>query len=316
MHSCHPSLRQLLDNDADGVVDDPTVVNYMVTNNYFMFVSATEAEAGSDNNGMPSIGFGQGTGIYEAVPNSCDIPVNRGATTNRSTWQAAVNTQTGCDTSKDATTEETLHLITEAAARIWPAKWDRTQTSTAGAAVYALNGNCGWGYTNNYQNPSTTNCNGTYAYDDATCNEACVVVEGIYWAIVSYIGGLYTSARAEDVKREWLLVTPDSSMTVVPSGVSAAKSLQSASPALYALVVDSISPEHAWIPAVMPDGRYSLTMSSSPPASTPASSSAEAFAALTSMCSAPGSLAQAMQADPSTSGIAAQMESCICSRWA
>ena len=57
-----------------------------------------------------------------------------------------------------------------------------------------------------------------YAYDDDTCDEACIVVEGIYWASVSYMGGLYTQQRAASIQNEWLLATPDASMAVEPPG--------------------------------------------------------------------------------------------------
>ena len=127
--------------------------------------------------------------MWEAFPNFCDSPIHRGASaTDRSTWEAAKDTTSGCDANRDATTEETLHLITEAAAVLYPSLWDSDFTSSAGAAISAANGNCGWGYSGNYVNPSTGGCTGQYAYDDSTCDQACIVVEGIYWAITSYIG--------------------------------------------------------------------------------------------------------------------------------
>ena len=80
--------------------------------------------------------------------------------------------------------------------------------------------------------------------------------EGIYWASVAYIGGLYTQQRAASIQNEWLLATPDASMAVEPPGVANAISLQAGSPDLYALVADTTSVGHAWLPAIMPDGRY------------------------------------------------------------
>ena len=249
-------VAQLLDNDADGVVDDADVVNKMVSDKYYLFVPATESDSESFQDRMPSEGKGQMSGMWEAEPNSCDTPTNRGATIDRSTWAGAKDTQTGCSPNRDATTEEVLHLITEAAAELWPEKWGKTYTSEAGAAFQAANGDCGWGFTSNYVNPSTAGCTGQYAYDDETCDVGCHVVEGIYWASVSYIGGLYTAARAAAISREWLMPTPDDSMALVPSGVTNAKTLQSGSPALYALVSDTTSAKHKWLPAVMPDGNY------------------------------------------------------------
>ena len=249
-------VAQLMDNDADGKVDDAAVHKHMKDNKYFIITPATDADSESETN-MPNEGKSQMSGLWEAVPNCCDVPANRGASqTDRSTWAAAIGTTAGCNTQRGATTEEVLHLITEAAAALYPAKWGGSYSSTAGAAVQATNGNCGWGYSGNYQNPSTSSCVGQYAYDDSTCDARCIVVEGIYWAIVSYIGGLYTSDRASSVSQEWLMCTPDDGMTIVPSGVSNAATLQSGSAALFALVGDSTSDGNKWIPAIMPDGAY------------------------------------------------------------
>jgi len=32
-------------------------------------------------------------------------------------------------------------------------------------------------------------CEGWYAYDDGTCDEKCIVDEGLYWAVTTYLGG-------------------------------------------------------------------------------------------------------------------------------
>ena len=94
------------------------------------------------------------------------------------------------------------------------------------------------------------------------------MVEGIYWASVAYIGGLYTQQRAASIQNEWLMATPDASMAVEPPGVANAISLQAGSPDLYALVADTTSVGHAWLPAIMPDGRYSGTPTGMPMPST------------------------------------------------
>ena len=256
-------MAQLLDNDADGKPDDAAVVAHMVNNSYVLWVPATEADAESEP--PPNDGVSQMTGLWEAVPNSCDTPTNRGASaTDRSTWAAAADTSgLSCNPMRDATTEEVLHLVTAAAGAVFPAKWAPTYASEAGAAIAATNGNCGWGYEGTWIDPggASPGCVGTYAYDDATCDVGCIVVEGIYWAATSYIGGLYTQARAQAVSSEWLMATPDDAMALAPSsGAANAVALQSGSPALYALVSDTISEGHAWLPAVMPDGEYTGAM--------------------------------------------------------
>ena len=105
------------------------------------------------------------TGIWEAIPNSCDTPTNRGASaSDRSTWAAAVDTSgLSCDGGRDATTEEVLHLMTAAAAKVYPQLWGDSYSSAAGAAVQAANGDCGWGYSGDWKDPSGNGCTGQYA---------------------------------------------------------------------------------------------------------------------------------------------------------
>ena len=141
---------QLLDNDANGVPDDPAVHSQMVSKGYLLWVPASETD--NYNNGFwpDGVGTSQMTAIDETVINTCDAPTNRGASaTDRSTWPAAVGSQSGCNPDRDATTEEILHLITHAAGQLYPTLWGATFSSAAGSALSAANGNCGWGYLNN-----------------------------------------------------------------------------------------------------------------------------------------------------------------------
>ena len=224
---------QLLDNDGDGTPDDPAVQLMLISGKMILYVPATltEVVTGVTNPYDPtgakiccSVGAGvipQMIALEEAQPGCCDTPSNRGASnTDRSTWAAAVNTSSlSCVQEKDATTEEVLHLITNAANIVYPALWGSVAapssgssdyTCAAGVALKAANGNCGNGVTGDYKNPGTTGaCVGTYAYDDATCAVGCLVIEGIYWASVTYMGGLYTLARAAWATNEWLMGTPD-----------------------------------------------------------------------------------------------------------
>mmetsp|Transcript_50903 Transcript_50903/g.61259 ORF Transcript_50903/g.61259 Transcript_50903/m.61259 type:complete len:153 (+) Transcript_50903:207-665(+) len=108
---------QLLDNDADGTPDDPMVLARMAENGYLLWVPAKEEEA-EDEPHIPGVGWSQMTGLFEAAPNSSDVPSNRGAdSADRSTWKAATGATSG------ATVKEILHLITTAASLVYPDKW-------------------------------------------------------------------------------------------------------------------------------------------------------------------------------------------------
>ena len=61
------------------------------------------------------------------------------------------------------------------------------------------------------------------------------------------------------------MATPDDGMDVHPTGVTNARTLQSGSPDLYALVSDTTSEGHAWLPSVMPDGKYKGLISNDNP---------------------------------------------------
>ena len=65
---------QLLDNNADGILDDRRVVQELVANNYVLFVPATEEEAQLENSlqELTSMKESQMVRIFEATINSCD----------------------------------------------------------------------------------------------------------------------------------------------------------------------------------------------------------------------------------------------------
>ena len=117
-------MAQLIDNDGDGQPDDVAVNNEMKTKNYYVFAKELLAEEiGSSTAPYPlcekderkethaaesCMGMSGGSGIYEAIINSCGSPTNRGAAsaTDRSTWAAATVPTNGCNPKRDATVEE------------------------------------------------------------------------------------------------------------------------------------------------------------------------------------------------------------------
>merc|ERR1719273_530607 len=233
-----------------------------------MFVPYNEND--SENAPMPDNGWGQMTGLWEATLNSCNVPSNRGASdTDRSTWPAVIENTPGlanCNRERDATVEEIHHLLNAAASKFYPDKWGDTSSSIVGSLVMALNGNCGWGKDKNWIDPGGKNskCTGTYAYNDETCDERCLIVEGVYWASMSWIGGLYTTKYAIDAGNEWLMTVPDSGMVPQPKTYSNAITLEEGAPELYKLVSDTTSPGHLWLPGIVPNGIYKVGNDSKP----------------------------------------------------
>jgi hypothetical protein len=154
----------------------------------------------------------------EVVTNSCAVPENRGASsTDRSTWDGkrtstSASDGTACDETFDASIEEILHLINSAGTSyLYPDQWDGVYSSSVGGYLESLNGNCGNGYSGDFVDPLDRPNECSYAYRDETCDEGCIVIEGIYWAVTSYIGAQYYSgSRANG---EWNLAVPDTGMT-------------------------------------------------------------------------------------------------------
>jgi len=100
--------------------------------------------------------------------------------------------------------------------------WAESFTSKVGKAIQSLNGDCGYGFSGDYKNPSEGTCTGYYAYDDTTCDERCIVTEGIYWSIVTYLGGQYWESNQQNVAKEWTLGTPDKGMPLAFEGTNIA----------------------------------------------------------------------------------------------
>ena len=52
--------------------------------------------------------------------------------------------------------------MTAAAAKVYPQLWGDSYSSAAGAAIQATNGDCGWGYSGDWKDPSGNGCTGQY----------------------------------------------------------------------------------------------------------------------------------------------------------
>ena len=164
------TLAQWIDNDEDGIVDEPNVHATMVSLHASMIMWQTENEF--EQSGAEDI-------IPESVFESTVLQLLFGDET-RPGYPENQNF--------DASLEECLHLVTFGGyARTYPGvfgEFPGTQVADAMDANIAG----GW-----------------FHYDDWTCEYDCLVTEYTYWALTSMLGAQNYSWRIPEITQEWEL---------------------------------------------------------------------------------------------------------------
>lgn len=164
-------MAQYLDNDEDGVVDNPALLSALISSNAALYMWKQEGQQGSIN--------AQDLGADESVP----------------AWH------NNGDTSRfDAALEEIWHVITHSGfANAYPdAFGEDAGTSLTNAMDIARGGR--------FQSvPSPYPGGAWYTYDDQTCDYGCMATEYIYWAMTSVLGA--QENRAGEIQQEWKLNT-------------------------------------------------------------------------------------------------------------
>ena len=171
-------MAQYLDNDEDGVVDNPDVHTAMLSANAFMFMWNKKTDLLFAN--LPDNATGQDLGNDETIID----------------WHN--NGHTG---QFDATLEEVLHIITHAGyANAYPDVFGEHAGTTLSDAMDIARG----GQFTSIPDPYPAEA--WYHYDDATCNYNCMTTEYIYWALSSMLGA--QENRLSEIEHEWELNTP------------------------------------------------------------------------------------------------------------
>ena len=209
---------ELLDNNEDGVVDDPLIKAQLINENALMPIFSSEGSSAENIFFNNYNGDGVSAVLYK---NEIDP------------------TQTG-HWGDDATVEEIIHTINHVGHTIvYPAAFSmQPNSSLMTTAMDTARGgqllSPPWTY------PSSS----WYHYDDYTCDYECMVIEYMYWAIVSYMGILDDPQTAAGIANEW-----------EPYNASL---LQSMDVLMYALITD---PAYK-LPLLAPDGNYCPNASS------------------------------------------------------
>ena len=164
-------MAQYLDNDEDGVVDNPALLSALISSNAALYMWKQEGQQGSIN--------AQDLGADESVP----------------AWH-----NNGHTSRFDAALEEIWHVITHSGfANAYPdAFGEDAGTSLTNAMDIARGGR--------FQSvPSPYPGGAWYTYDDQTCDYGCMATEYIYWSMTSVLGA--QENRAGEIHQEWKLNT-------------------------------------------------------------------------------------------------------------
>ena len=170
-------MAQYLDNNEDGLPDNPLVVDKLVEAGATLIMAPTESALESAASGVAP------SDAYQALYGDETFPT----------------VQPG---RFDATLEEVLHLITHVGySKVYPDVFgEKADSSIADAMDIARGGR--------FETiPQTYPEGAWYTYDDATCDYSCMVTEYTYWALTSILGA--QQSRLEQIQHEWRLNTEE-----------------------------------------------------------------------------------------------------------
>jgi hypothetical protein len=170
---------ELLDNNEDGIVDDPLIETQLSNENALIPIFSSEGSSAENIffNNLMSIENGVSAVLYK---NEIDP------------------TQTG-HWGGDASVEEIMHTINHVGhTNVYPSAFSlQANSSLLTAAMDVARGGQFMSVPNNY--PASA----WYHYDDWTCDYECMAIEYIYWAQVSNMGILDDPQTASGIANEW-----------------------------------------------------------------------------------------------------------------
>ena len=203
---------ELLDNNEDGIVDDSAIETQLINENALMPIFSAEGSLAENTFFNNYNGDGVSAVLYK---NEIDP------------------TQTGY-WGDDASVEEIIHTINHVGhTNIYPNAFSMGPNSSLMSA--AMDVARGGQFTTI---PSPYPASAWYHYDDFTCDYECMIIEYMYWALVSNMGILDDPQTASGIANEW-----EAYNTTL---------LQSMDVLMYALITDA----QYKLPQLAPDGNY------------------------------------------------------------
>ncbi|MBT4774674.1 MAG: T9SS type A sorting domain-containing protein [Crocinitomicaceae bacterium] len=173
---------ELIDNDENGIVDDPAILNELLLHEAMMPVFE------SDGNAAMNTFFTNytGDGVSAVL------------------WQSEIDpSQTG-HWGADATVEEILHTINHVGhTNVYSSAFDLTPNSSLLSEAMDTARGGQW-----LSIPSPYPTNAWYHYDDFSCDYECMAIEYMYWMIVTNMGILDDAATCAGIANEWEPCSP------------------------------------------------------------------------------------------------------------
>ena len=168
---------ELLDNNEDGIVDDPLIEAQLISENALIPIFSAEGSSAENIFFNNYNGNGVGAVLYK---NEIDP------------------SQTG-HWGDDASVEEIMHTINHVGhTNVYPNAFSlQANSSLLTDAMDVARGGQFMSVPNNY--PASA----WYHYNDQTCNYECMAIEYIYWAQVSNMGILDDAQTAAGIANEW-----------------------------------------------------------------------------------------------------------------
>jgi|MDSW01.1.fsa_nt_gb N-formylglutamate amidohydrolase len=175
-------MNQYLDNDQDGFVDNYDVVKYLQEERAYMFITSKRFN--------PEEHEGDGWHIaqdcYEDETLPDGLPFNEDAD------------------EFDATLEEVWHLISNGYVDVYPDVFGlEPESSKLSEAMDVARGGQFYRVPRKYPRESW------YSYYDRTCDYQCMAMEYFYWGMTTLLGAQSHPLRAEQIRDEWRLPTPE-----------------------------------------------------------------------------------------------------------
>ena len=173
-------LAQYLDNDEDGQVDNPAVLQALLDHKAYVIMVKTQDSPDLEKFFRAAPPEWEGQDLYdeETIPN--------GAAQGKF----------------DASLEELLHIVTHAGyAYAYPDVFGEREGSEVAKALDQARGGHFLEVPDQYPEGAW------FTYDDETCDYGCQITEYIYWALTSILGAQDFPGRYEFIKNEWRLNT-------------------------------------------------------------------------------------------------------------